>query len=105
MVKDLERVIIEIKPDSEVARVLRAAGERPVVLVSGGARYEVVRIERDGTHENDAEAFRAVLREAAGTFTPEEAEQLKQNIYRWREEGTRPIDRPRMIDRLTNTER
>ena len=44
--------------------------------------------------DEDAEAFREALRRAAGTFTPEEGEQLKQNIYRWREEGTRPINRP-----------
>jgi hypothetical protein len=81
MVKDRERVTIEIDPNSELGRALRAADEP-----------EAVRIEHDA--DDDAEAFRASLRASAGIFTPEEAEQLKQNIYRWREEGTRPIDRP-----------
>jgi hypothetical protein len=73
--------------------------EREVALVSDGTRYEVVCIEPENADEDEADALRAALRAAVGIFTPEEAEQLNQNIYRWREEGTRPIDRPRPIDR------
>jgi hypothetical protein len=93
MVKERERVTIEIDPNSELARALRAGNDRDIVLISDGDRYEVVRVARGAADDEDAEAFREALRAAVGIFTPEEAEQLKQDIYRWREEGTRPIAR------------
>jgi hypothetical protein len=43
--------------------------------------------------DNAREAFRETLRAAEGIFTPEEGDRLKWDIDRWREEGTRPINR------------
>jgi hypothetical protein len=93
MVKERELVTIELDPESEIAKALIVAGDTPVVLVSNGSRYLVRRDADDLVIEDDAELFREALRAATGIFTPEEAEQLKRDIYRWREEGTRPIDR------------
>jgi hypothetical protein len=93
MVKELETVTIEIDAESELAKALAAAGKQPVIVVSNRRRYVVRRDPTDWT-ERDAAEFRAALRRAAGTFTPEEGERLKRDSYRWREEGTRPIDRP-----------
>lgn len=87
-------VTIELAPDSDLAKALDAAGTTPVVLVTNGHRYLVQRESGDLEADSRREEFRAALREAAGVFTPEEAEQLKRNIYRWREEGSRPINRP-----------
>jgi hypothetical protein len=93
MVRERETVTIELDPASELAKALKAAGKHPITLVSDGRRYLVSRDPLDAV-DDDAEAFREALRAAAGTFTPEEGERLKRDIYRWREEGTRPINRP-----------
>lgn len=75
-------------------RALRAEDARPVELLSDGVRNEVVRLGSETRDDESAEAFREAMRRASRIFSPEEAERLKQDIYRWREEGTRPIDRP-----------
>ena len=93
MVKERERVTIEVAPESELARALAEVDEKEIVLVSNGRRYVIDRAPVDPSHSSDREAFREALRAAGRIFTPEEAERLKQDIYRWREEGTRPIDR------------
>jgi hypothetical protein len=94
MVKEREMVTIELEPESELAKALAAAGRTPVILVSDGERYVVNRQPADPADDYDREEFCAALRAAAGTFTPEEGEQLKRDIYRWRQEGTRPVNRP-----------
>ena len=87
-------VTITLDPGSELAKALSEADEKPVVLVSNGARFKVSRAEDDFRDDYDPKAFSDALRAAVGIFTPEEAEQLKAQIYRAREEGTRPINRP-----------
>jgi hypothetical protein len=87
-------VTIEVEPESVLAKALDAAEESPIVLISKGHRYVVRRDPGDQVVDEDLEEFRAALRAAAGTFSPEEGEQLKNDIYRWREEGSRPINRP-----------
>lgn len=83
-------VTITLDPGSELAIALNEADEKPVVLVSNGARFKVSRAEDDFRDDYDPKAFREALRAAAGTFTPEEGERLKELIYRGREEGTKP---------------
>ena len=92
MVKEIDMVTIELDPDSDVARALVAAGTKPITLISEGRRFVVSRDPFDPV-DDDPEAFREALRSVVGTLTPEEGERLKRDIYRWREEGTRPIDR------------
>lgn len=94
MVKDLEMITVQLDPESELAKVLDAAGTTPVTVISHGQRFVMTRHPDDRSAERDRDDFRAALEAAAGIFTPEEAEELKQNIYRWREEGTRPLDCP-----------
>jgi hypothetical protein len=85
---------IKVDPDSELARALDEATAAPVVLERNGTRYRVS-LEADDPWANyDPAKLRAGLRRAAGTITPEEGERLKALIYRGREEGTRPLDRP-----------
>jgi hypothetical protein len=85
---------ITIDPDSELGRALDATDGPPVILERNGARFLVTRDPDDPWADYDPEAFRAGLRAVAGTLTPDEGEILKELIYRGREEGTRPIDRP-----------
>jgi hypothetical protein len=54
-------------------------------------RYTDDRVnDADFWADYDPEAVREALRAAAGTFTPEEGERLKRDIYRRRAEGSKP---------------
>ena len=84
---------IHLDPDSDLALALSDAAEL-VYLESAGVRFRVVRADDDIWAGYDPDAVLAGLREAAGTLSLEEGEALKALIYRAREEGTRPPDRP-----------
>jgi hypothetical protein len=85
---------ITIDPDSELGRALADADGSPLILERNGARFRVTRDPEDPWADYDPEKLRAGLRKIAGMLTPEEGERIKESIYRGREEGTRPIDRP-----------
>jgi hypothetical protein len=89
-----EPLTITIDPDSELGRALVETDGLPIVLERNGARFRVTREPDDPWANYDPEKVRAALRAVAGTLTPDEGERLKELIYRGREEGTRPIDRP-----------
>ena len=65
-----------------------------IILVRNGARFRVTPDSEDPWANYDPEKVRAALRKFAGMLTPEEGERIKENIYRGREEGARPLDRP-----------
>jgi hypothetical protein len=89
-----EPLTITIDPDSELGRALDETNGATVVLVRSGERFRVTRDSDDLWANYDPEKVRAGLRKFAGMLTPEEGERIKETIYRGREEGTRPIDRP-----------
>lgn len=91
MAKATEKFVVEIDSDSELARVLAAAGREPVRLVFNDQQYVVTRDPFHSVDHSDPEEFEEALRAVFGILTPEEAERRIQDIYRWREEGTRPI--------------
>ena len=90
-----ESLTIHVDPDSELARALHNPDAAPVVLNSNGVRFRVSRDDDDLWADYDPERVRAGLRQFAGMISVEEGERLKQFIYRAREEGTWPPDRPR----------
>jgi hypothetical protein len=94
MVKERERIAIELDPESELARAVVAAGRKPVTVSINGRRYLVKRDPDDRWDDHDEADFEAALRAVVGTLTPEEGERLKEAIYRGREEGTRPLPNP-----------
>jgi hypothetical protein len=94
MVKQRERVTIDLDPESELAKALAEAGRKPVGLISNGRRYVVNRDPDDLWDDDDADEFQRGLNAVVGTLSPEQGEQFKELIYRGREEGTRPINRP-----------
>lgn len=94
MVKERTRVTLEIDATSDLARALREDDARSVILVSDGVEYEVMRVGGVPRQEERSAQLRAALQPAPGIFSPEEAEELKQNIYKWREAGTRPLTKP-----------
>jgi hypothetical protein len=87
---------IEVAPDSELDRLLeRAAGAR-LVLIKNGVRY---RIQREDSNEDsrspvDPERVLRVLDETAGSWRDVDVDRLIDDIYRWREEGSRSPERP-----------
>ncbi len=85
---------ISIDPESELGKALAEADKTPVVLALDGTRFRVSRSDDDPWEKYDPARVRAGLRKIAGLISPEEADRLKEMIYRGREEGTRPIDRP-----------
>jgi hypothetical protein len=85
---------ITIDPDSELGRALAETDDEPVVLLRGNARFRVIREADDPWAHNDPSKLRAGLKKVAGLLSPEEGDRIIEAIYRGREEGTRPIDRP-----------
>lgn len=91
---------VQVEPGSELGEALAKFDERPVMLEHDGVRYRLNRVEGDAEDvfsTYDPERFRRVLAETAGVLRDVDAEQWIQNIYRWREDGTRPPDRPRQF--------
>jgi hypothetical protein len=92
-----------VAPGSELDRALAEANGEPVVLERNGARYRLVPEKEDIFANYDPEEARRVLDEMAGSWSDVDAEKLIADIYRWREEGSRPIDRPRWPTSSTPT--
>ena len=114
---------IEIEPDSALANGIREANGAPVVLIVNGTRYVLrpeealtpatfeddedtrrflANLERrraeypdeDGWEGHDPERVRQVLDEVAGTLSDEEVDRWIEAVYRARQEGSRPFERP-----------
>jgi hypothetical protein len=89
-----EPLTITIDPDSDLGRALDESAEDPVVLVRGTTRFRVTREADDPWATYDPAKLRAGLKKVAGLLSPEDGERIIEDIYRGREEGTRPITRP-----------
>ena len=85
---------ITVGEETNLGRLLDTAASTPVRLERNGIIYRLVREETDPWAAYDPERVREGLRRYAGTLTPEEGERLKDQIYRARDEGTRPLHRP-----------
>ena len=85
---------IPVTAATTLAEVLDEAAATPVRLERNGVVYRLMREQDDVWAGYDPEKVREGLRHVAGLITPEEATRMKETVYRGREEGTRPIDRP-----------
>lgn len=90
---------IHVEPGSELDRLVAEADDAPVELERNGVRYQLRRVERPADEDPwanyDPEVARAGIRAAAGAWKGlVDTEDLKAAIYRARDEGTRPLDRP-----------
>ncbi|MCA9876397.1 MAG: hypothetical protein KC442_01400 [Thermomicrobiales bacterium] len=79
-------IVIHVDPDTPLGHALDAHPWEPIVLVRGKRRYRLV--PEDPQDDLDQERLRETLGKVAGTFTPEYAEQFKQELYRREEEHT-----------------
>ncbi len=98
---------IHVEPGSELDRLLQEAAETTVELEQRGMRYRITRVRDTGGGPSlqladehdiwagyDPEKARAGMRAAAGSWRDIDTEALKADLYRARDEGSRPLDRP-----------
>lgn len=88
---------ITVRPGSDMAHLLEMAVKAPVLLEKDGVLFRVNAVEasvEEPWARYDPTAALAGMRAAAGSWADLDAEELKANIYRGREEGTRPATRP-----------
>lgn len=84
---------IHIADDSELARLLKHIEIRPIRLEKDGVVYRVIR-EDNAWAGYDPAKVRAAVRATAGSWADLDADALIADLYRAREEGSRPADRP-----------
>jgi hypothetical protein len=84
---------IHIAPDSELARLLEEAGDVPLLLEKNGKLYRIIK-EDDIWAGYDPNQVKAVIRKTAGSWADIDADKLISDLYRAREEGSRPVTRP-----------
>jgi hypothetical protein len=85
---------IVVGDETDLSRLLDAATSAPIRLERNGIVYRLEREENDIWADYDPEKVREGLRLYAGSWSDMDAEALKAYVYRGREEGTRPLDRP-----------
>lgn len=99
--------VIEVEPGSELDKLLEQAHDAKLILVRNGERFHVtpetterpdyiIARKTDIFADYDPKRIHEMLEELERKplLTPEEAEAMIEYIYRAREEGTRPADRP-----------
>jgi hypothetical protein len=94
MAKALRRIVVA--PGSELARLLEIADAEPLILEKDGELY---RLGREGTEDAlwacyDPADVRSAIRKAVGSWADIDADALVADLYRAREEGSRPTSRP-----------
>jgi hypothetical protein len=86
---------IHVKPGSELDRLLDEASDAPLLLERHGERYRLTREPVPDMWEGyDAEKVLEAIEATAGSWADLDTDALIADIYRWREEGSRPADRP-----------
>jgi hypothetical protein len=81
---------IIVNPNSEVARLLDEAADRPLLLEKDGVRYRLDREETDIWAGYDPEAAIEGIRAAAGSWKDIDAEVFKAYIRERRKASSRP---------------
>lgn len=108
-----ESIRVSVDPTGEMAALLRKAraSVRPMIVEAGDASYIVhvdnrtlASVDPHATEEEKRalwanfgpERSRAILREVEGSLADVDADQFIVDVYRWREEGSRPMNHPKM---------
>jgi hypothetical protein len=89
---------IRVKPGSELDQLLAEADDAELQFERDGIRYRVNRVDTESDADlwsgYDSEAALAGMRRAAGSWGDVDADALKEELYRAREQGSRSSDRP-----------
>lgn len=88
--------LVEVAAKSELDRLLERAAGRPLVLIKDGVRNRLQREEAvaESRRAVDPERVPRVLEATAGSWRDVDVDRLIADSYRWREEGSRPVNRP-----------
>lgn len=80
---------IKVTDDRDLLRLLDRAADEPLLLEKDGIVYRLSRADEieDIWKGYDPERVRAGLRAMSGIITSEEAERMKELVYRGRDEG------------------
>jgi hypothetical protein len=84
---------IRIDPGSEPAHLLDEVGETSILLERDGELYRLTK-EEDGWVGYDAEKVKAAICNTTGSWADIDADTFIADLYRAREEGSRPANRP-----------
>jgi hypothetical protein len=97
----IRTIKVEIEPDSDLAHALRASRGARLILIVNNERY---RVEPEVTSDEESaeeiwvdfnpERFLEGITAAAGSWSHLDTERMKENIRRWRQEGSRHMDKP-----------
>jgi hypothetical protein len=85
---------IKVSESTNLSDLLEKAGAEPVVLERNGVRYRLERDTEDIWAGFNPRKAKAALTKSIGTWSDIDADKVVADIYRWREEGTRPANRP-----------
>ncbi len=91
-----EPKLIKVTEDTRLISLLEQVGASPMLLEKDGVVYrlEAEREAEDIWAGYDPDKVREVLSEVAGSWADLDTDTMIADIYRWREEGSRPADRP-----------
>ena len=88
---------IKVTPGSELANLLEEAGALPLLIEKDGELYRLDLMKKEPEDifaRYDPDAAMAGIKEAAGSWKDIDPEAFKERLYRAREEGTRPYQKP-----------
>ncbi len=86
---------IKINPNSEIARLLEDARDQSLVLESNGVTYRLYREEPENIWQDyDPIKAKRTITQLAGSWADIDTDRMIQELYRAREEGSRPETRP-----------
>ncbi len=83
---------IQVDDETSLAEVLAEADGAPIRLTKDNATYWVTREEDDASRR--AEAIAAAVDATRGSWKDLDADAIIDELYRARDEGTRPATRP-----------
>ena len=80
---------IKINPNSEIARLLEAARDNPLILESAGKTYRVYREDSENIWAGyDPDKVKHTIAEIAGSWADLDTDRMIQELYRAREQGS-----------------
>jgi hypothetical protein len=93
----IEAKKITVRSGSEIASILDMAAKSPLLLEKDGVLFTLNPLEPSAESQwasYDPKAAVSSMRSVAGAWSDLDPDKLKSDIYRAREEGSRPATRP-----------
>ena len=87
--------VIKVSADSNIDEILAEVTSVPALLDRDGVFYRLSReVDENGWPVVTDEAYQRILDETLGSWADLDTDKIIEDVYRWREEGSRPPDRP-----------